>query len=457
MEHLIKAAIVKLNELDSEEALILARKLLRYSEEFDVLDDLDIPYKKWVLDRITEGVEVDTFVGFFADLAALEAVPVEDIPDGGYAFVGTGNDRKIYYWNETAEEWYDPFGLTAIATSVFTAAAGASDTFTLDFEPGGVIEVNVGDVEVFPVGYNVVGDQITVTYAFSGGEQVKVVYFRAVTVGQKGDDGLSAYEVAVENGFVGTESDWLESLKGADGTSVTILGSLANEGELPAIGNPGDAYLIGSDLYVWNPILSDWQNVGQIKGDQGEPGKSAYQVWLDLGNVGTESDFIASLKGTPGLSAYEVAQLNGFTGTVTEWLESLKGEDGVIDYDDADERYLRKDQDDATPHTFSVGKLVLTDTDPATEFTHILAFTASGEVKLLDPATVVGDKNKEYVITTPATVWILPHNLGKKPGFTAVDSSGNPVYPVPSWPSNNEMRLTFPAPMAATSGFVTLN
>lgn len=451
MEHLIKAAIVKLNELDSEEALILARKLLRYSEEFDVLDDLDIPYKKWVLDRITEGIEVDTFVGFFADLAALEAVPVEDIPDGGYAFVGTGNDRKIYYWNETAEEWYDPFGLTAIATSVFTAAAGAADTFTLDFEPGGVIEVNVGDVEVFPVGYDVVGDQITVTYAFTGGEQVKVVYFRAVTVGQKGDDGLSAYEVAVENGFVGTESEWLESLKGADGTSVTILGSLANEGELPATGSEGDAYLIGNDLYVWNPTLTDWQNVGPIRGPQGIPGKSAYEIWLENGNVGSESTFLASLKGTPGLSAYEVAQLNGFTGTVTEWLESLKGDDGVIDYDQADLRYLRKDQDDGTEFTFSVGKLVLTDTDPATDFTHILAFTSSGEVKLLDPATVVGDKGLVMEVTDPSTVWVLNHGLNKYAGFMAKDSSGNPVYPKWQHTSLNQLVLSgFPSPASGT-------
>lgn len=36
------------------------------------------------------------------------------------------------------------------------------------------------------------------------------------------------------------------------------------------------------------------------EGEPGPPGKSAYQSWLDLGNVGTEADFIASLKGEPG-------------------------------------------------------------------------------------------------------------------------------------------------------------
>jgi hypothetical protein len=36
------------------------------------------------------------------------------------------------------------------------------------------------------------------------------------------------------------------------------------------------------------------------KGDSGTPGESAYQIWLDQGNTGTETDFLASLKGTKG-------------------------------------------------------------------------------------------------------------------------------------------------------------
>lgn len=35
--------------------------------------------------------------------------------------------------------------------------------------------------------------------------------------GERGKDGKSAYEIAVEHGFVGDESQWLESLKGRDG------------------------------------------------------------------------------------------------------------------------------------------------------------------------------------------------------------------------------------------------
>lgn len=37
--------------------------------------------------------------------------------------------------------------------------------------------------------------------------------------GSDGADGKSAYDIAVDNGFVGTESEWLESLKGADGAN----------------------------------------------------------------------------------------------------------------------------------------------------------------------------------------------------------------------------------------------
>lgn len=39
------------------------------------------------------------------------------------------------------------------------------------------------------------------------------------TPGNPGKDGKSAYEIAVEHGFAGSEDDWLKSLHGKDGTS----------------------------------------------------------------------------------------------------------------------------------------------------------------------------------------------------------------------------------------------
>ena len=72
-------------------------------------------------------------------------------------------------------------------------------------------------------------------------------------------------------------------------------------------------------------------------GVQGIDGKSAYEIWLDLGNTGTEQDFIDSLigddgdpgdPGDDGDSAYEVWLALGNTGTEQNFIDSLKGADG---------------------------------------------------------------------------------------------------------------------------------
>lgn len=73
------------------------------------------------------------------------------------------------------------------------------------------------------------------------------------TNGVDGAPGKSAYEIAQEQGFTGTEAEWLASLKGADGKN-------------------------------------------GVKGAKGADGKSAYQIWLDQGNSGTEEDFLNWLR-----------------------------------------------------------------------------------------------------------------------------------------------------------------
>lgn len=71
-----------------------------------------------------------------------------------------------------------------------------------------------------------------------------------------------------------------------------------------------------------------------------EKGKSAYQIWLDEGNSGTEADFIAALKGEkgttgdpgpqgePGESAYDIWVAQGGVGDEAAFLSSLKGDKG---------------------------------------------------------------------------------------------------------------------------------
>ena len=68
--------------------------------------------------------------------------------------------------------------------------------------------------------------------------------------------------------------------QGADGKGVSIKGSYDTYEELIAehsTGNEGDAYMVGSDLYVWDSTNNRWNNVGQIKGDKGDQGPEGKQ------------------------------------------------------------------------------------------------------------------------------------------------------------------------------------
>lgn len=55
--------------------------------------------------------------------------------------------------------------------------------------------------------------------------------------------GYSAYEIAVENGFVGTEQEWLASLKGQKGDT----GSAGPQGEVGPTGPAGSNGTNGQD------------------------------------------------------------------------------------------------------------------------------------------------------------------------------------------------------------------
>ena len=80
-----------------------------------------------------------------------------------------------------------------------------------------------------------------------------------------------------------------------------------------------------------------------VKGDKGDDGKSAYKIWLEAGNTGTEEDFLNSLKGEPGepgengKSAYEAWLDAGNTGSEEDFLNSLKGADGTMSFEDLTE------------------------------------------------------------------------------------------------------------------------
>lgn len=71
---------------------------------------------------------------------------------------------------------------------------------------------------------------------------------------------------------------------GNDGTSVNIKGEVASEDQLPESAQPGDAYVVNGNLYVWDGLR--WNNIGGIKGPAGD---SAYVHIAFADNVVTDS------------------------------------------------------------------------------------------------------------------------------------------------------------------------
>ncbi len=61
-------------------------------------------------------------------------------------------------------------------------------------------------------------------------------------------------------------------------------------------------------------------------GSSGAPGKSAYQIWLDLGNTGSEQDFIDSLGGGGVATPYET-RIDEVSDTVTYIGKAIPGSD----------------------------------------------------------------------------------------------------------------------------------
>ena len=119
--------------------------------------------------------------------------------------------------------------------------------------------------------------------------------------GEKGTDGKSAYQIAVEQGYQGSESDWLSSLKGDKG----------EKGNTGAKGNPGQ---------------------------DGTDGKSAYAIAVEHGYEDSEEKWLLSLKGEKGDTGERGEKGNtgdrGLQGVPGE--KGEKGDAGVAGKDGTD-------------------------------------------------------------------------------------------------------------------------
>ena len=98
--------------------------------------------------------------------------------------------------------------------------------------------------------------------------------------GPKGDDGKSAYQIAVDNGYVGTESEWLATLKGDKGADGTMTFADLTEEQKESLRGPQG---------IQGP-KGDKGDAGE-QGPKGADGKSAYESAVTGGYDGTEEDF----------------------------------------------------------------------------------------------------------------------------------------------------------------------
>lgn len=89
-------------------------------------------------------------------------------------------------------------------------------------------------------------------------------------------NGFSAYDIAVKNGFKGNEVQWLASLNGRNSTSTNTV--------------------VEKEVEVQTQTTKEVHTVEQVP----LKGESSYDLWLRLGNFGTEEDYLSSLKGKDG-------------------------------------------------------------------------------------------------------------------------------------------------------------
>lgn len=110
-------------------------------------------------------------------------------------------------------------------------------------------------------------------------------------VGDDGDDGKTPY---IQNGYwyINGVNTGVRA-EGKDGTGVAIKANRESCYEV------GDAYIdpANGHLMVLTALPDTFTDAGEIKGEEG---KSAYDIWLENGGSGSQSDFLKSLKGDKG-------------------------------------------------------------------------------------------------------------------------------------------------------------
>lgn len=131
--------------------------------------------------------------------------------------------------------------------------------------------------------------------------------------GKDGVDGASAYEIAVENGYTGTEAEWLTSLKGQKG----------ERGEKGEKGNPGEQGLQGVPGEKGDPGEPGKDGTNGTDGKNGVDGSDGYSPTATV----TETDTGATITITDKNGTTTATVKNGTSGDAASWGDYTPGWD----------------------------------------------------------------------------------------------------------------------------------
>ncbi len=141
--------------------------------------------------------------------------------------------------------------------------------------------------------------------------------------GSHGADGKSAYEIALQNGFTGTEADWLTSLKGQKGDTGAKgeRGEKGEPGEKGERGEKGDPGEKGEKGDAGTPGKDGVNGKDGTNGGDGKDGADGYSPTATV----TETDAGAVISITDKNGTTTATVKNGTNGDAASWGDYTPG------------------------------------------------------------------------------------------------------------------------------------
>ena len=207
---------------------------------------------------------------------------------------------------------YSGTAITGTSTTPTAYATGITSAIVNDrYQYNGVTEADIGNVYRCTLGGN---DEIALW--------VYDTNIRGAD-GTDGEDGLSAYAVAANNGFTGTEAEWLASLHGAVRGSLTYSGTaITGTSTTPTAYATGITSAIVNDRYQYNGVTeADIGNVYRCT----TAGDESTALWVYDTNIRGASgeDGTDGLDGARGSLTYSGTAITGTSTTPTAYATGI--------------------------------------------------------------------------------------------------------------------------------------